>query len=124
MAMIKCSRLIDGVFSLDMLVDRGGVLQLHLCRREERVLISFNSYLSYRKSDEGDVLKTLEEIDSVSKLGGMLYEVENSDYLQWFLDQSYGIRSDAKQYLVLTSNDVVEVICLENPDVEFVMCAR
>lgn len=122
--MIKCSRLIDGVFSLDMLVDRGGVLQLHLCRREERVLISFNSYLSYRKSDEGDVLKTLEEIDSVSKLGGMLYEVENSDYLQWFLDQSYGIRSDAKQYLVLTSNDVVEVICLENPDVEFVMCAR
>ncbi|MBA8737074.1 hypothetical protein [Chromobacterium violaceum] len=119
MAMIKCSRLIDGVFLLDMLIDRGGVLQLHLCRREERVLISFNSYLSYRKSDEGDVLKTLEEIDSVSKLGGMLYEIENSDYLQWFLDQSYGIRSGAKQYLVLTSNDVVEVICLENPDVEF-----
>lgn len=117
--MIKCSRLIDGVFLLDMLIDRGGVLQLHLCRREERVLISFNSYLSYRKSDEGDVLKTLEEIDSVSKLGGMLYEIENSDYLQWFLDQSYGIRSGAKQYLVLTSNDVVEVICLENPDVEF-----
>ena len=117
MGAIKCFPLVEELFSLDMLVEKDGLLQIYLRRDDGKLTISFDSYLSYRKGDEGDLLKVIEEVDASSRLGCTLYEVTSSNYMDWFVDQCYGIRSitKIKEYMILTENDVIEVISIDGP---------
>ena len=52
-----------------------------------KLRISFPYHLSCRWTDEGDLLKTL---DSCPFDGSLMYVVKNSEYRQWFLDESSG----------------------------------
>lgn len=80
--------------------------------------ITFNPPLSYRNTDEGDLLKSINEQD----LGGWsLYVVSSSDYLAWFSDQSCGIHEpdDVVHYAIYTPNDCVDVLSAHSPTVEW-----
>ena len=82
------------------------------------LVIHFDGYLSYRVTDEGNLLKTLNEIENGEDLGkSTLFTVENSLYLQWFHEQSFDIHKDDEtiHYLIATPNDVVEVLYVSSP---------
>ena len=79
------------------------------------LVVNFDGALSYRTTDEGDLLKTLGEVEGYGAWS--LFKVENSKYVEWFHEQSLGIRRDQEivHFVFATANDVVEVLDLEPP---------
>ena len=81
------------LYHFDYLLDDGDYLKIYLHRGGENLIISFNGHLSYRKSDEGDMLRTLEEIEMHDRLGFTLHEATSTNYIDWFIDQCYGSKN-------------------------------
>jgi hypothetical protein len=86
---------------------------------QDKVLrITFDPALSYRNTDEGDLLKTINGQD----FGGWsLYIVSNSGYLKWFSEESHGIHEDEDiiHYAIYTPNDCLDVLSAYPPKVEW-----
>ena len=49
------------------------------------LVVNFDGALSYRNTDEGDLLKTLGEVEGYDKWS--LFKVENSKYVEWFYEK-------------------------------------
>lgn len=86
-----------------------------------RVLrISFDPALSYRNTDEGDLLKSVPQI---SEMQWPLLTVENSSYLEWYHEESLGIQKAKPRkvlhYLIVTPADCVEVLAANPPIVDW-----
>lgn len=82
------------------------------------LIIHFDVYCSYRVTDEGDLLKTLSNIENKDCLGkSTLFTVENSIYLQWFHEQTYNRWKDNQvtHYLIATPDQVIEIIHTHSP---------
>ena len=106
--------------ALEELRDCDGELVIRLSAREGRHFsVKFDDYIAYRKGDEGDMLVPLSQIQDSSRLGGTLYEVTDSDYIAWFMQQSRGTRarSDVRHFTLLSIDDVIDVIALSAPSV-------
>jgi hypothetical protein len=88
-------------------------------RSDRGVNIEFPSYLSYSKSDESFFFMR----DLASKLiasenrGHWLYDVQESPLLRDFMARNPHVNPnwDARHYLVVTDNDVIDVIAWEQP---------
>ena len=83
-------------------------------------IIKFDTFLTYRVTDEGDLLKTLYEIENPDCLGiSFLFTVDNSLYLKWFCEQCYDIhdKNQITHYLIATTADVVDILNLHEPRV-------
>jgi len=79
--------------------------------------IAFDSALSYRNIDEGDLLITMSE-----ELGGWsLYIVTDSGFLQWFNHESQNIHKSDEivHYSIYTPNDCLDVLSIFPPVVEW-----
>lgn len=108
----------DHRFECDRLVDSAGKLRIALSDDAGRkVLVQFDSYLSYRRMDEGDALITVEQLERSSSTAKVFYQVRESDFLAWFHAQSRGIYSDRslQHFAIYTTNDIIDVIALEAP---------
>lgn len=108
------------LFEFDRLLDEYGVLVIHLTGASGCGLaLSFDDYLVYRKLDDGDALAAIDECAGSAELGRSFYRVEGSDFLDWFVAQSHGVRAkDALIHLtVMTTNDIIDVICFAEPKV-------
>ena len=81
--------------------------------------ITFDPALSYRNTDEGDLLKTEEVAEGI--FAWPLYIVENSRFLEWFHKESYEIRKkdNPLHYAIITPNDIIDVISAFLPTVEW-----
>ncbi|MDB5801455.1 MAG: hypothetical protein JWL63_2394 [Rhodocyclales bacterium] len=111
-------------FELESLVDRGGVLSLTLSNvSEQKLAISFDSYMAYRKRDEGDALLTLMDMKRTGDTGKYFYLVEPSDFVEWFLKEIFVVEyhQPLTHYLVATMNDIVDVIALGPPSFSYVI---
>lgn len=66
------------------------------------------------------MLRTLEEIEMYDRLGCTLHEATLTNYIDWFVDQCYRSKnySELKEYIIVTNNDIIEVISLNAPSVE------
>ena len=109
---------LERVFDLVSLCDAGGVLCFEFqCFGGEKLKISFDSYLAYRKMDEGDALLTLDEIASSNCSGRSIYLVRDSDFLRWFCEQAAGSRScdGISHYAIHALNDIVDVLSIDPP---------
>lgn len=78
--------------------------------------------LSYRNTDEGTLIKTLEHLykhDDPDFFGDWtLFQVTDSSYLKWLAEEStniYEMVYNIQHYVFLTSNDVIEVLSTEPP---------
>ena len=110
----------ERLFDLDRLLDESGVLEIALLREDGgRFDLLFPTYLAYRKLDEGNALQALQDAADSTKLGRSFYRVEESDFLDWFVAQGHGIRASDPliHFVVMTMNDVIDVICLNEPEV-------
>lgn len=72
--------------------------------------------LSYRNTDEGTLLRTLEHLhkhDGVDFFGDWtLFQVTDSNYLKWIAEESENMYEkiyDIQHYVFLTSHDVIRV---------------
>ena len=81
--------------------------------------IVFNPALSYRNTDEGDLLKMLPNIEGLGK--STLFTVRNSEYLVWFHGMSVGRHEEENiiHYAIYTPNDCVDALSAYPPIVEW-----
>lgn len=104
------------------LADRGGELVVRIGRDGEKSAnIVFRNSLAYRAGDEGDLMKIVQEISESDGTKSVVYHVEDSEFLRWFTDVSYGVRSSAegspRHYCIATANKIVDVISLTEPTI-------
>lgn len=110
-----------GRFELDQLLDRDGVLMLTLEHEDgRRAFVKFDSYLVYRKRDEGDALRTLDEMRRSTETTKCFYKVEGSDFISWFNAENYADKPlrPMGHYVISTLNDIIDVIALHGPVIE------
>ena len=84
----------------------------------ERAKVFFDWTHSFRVTDEGDLLKMLEEQNGAMTTG--VYSVENSRYLEWFNEQSGNIHDDVSHYMFVTINDVIDVLSSVEPLIKII----
>lgn len=92
------------------------------------VRISYNDYFisEFRSTSETFRLSTISYLDK--KYGGDFYsewsffKIEDSQYLKWLSEQSYGISDDCRltHFCILTDDDFFDFIASKEPKVEFV----
>jgi hypothetical protein len=82
------------------------------------VSINFKDFFSYRCNDEGNLLKTLNEIEGLSE--SPFFVVENSNYLKWFHSESLGVRLDQhlKHYAIVTPHEVIDILSTTAPQIK------
>ena len=81
--------------------------------------ITFESLLAYRNIDEGNRLKTMEQATNFGS--SSLYIVEDSTWIKWFNEESYGIHKSNKiiHYAIYTPNDCIDVLSEYEPKIEW-----
>jgi hypothetical protein len=108
------------IYDLDELSERAGVLEIHLRGEgQRRLTLSFSEHLAFRKADEGDSLATLNAMSSTSQTGRSFYLVEDSEYLRWFVEQSYSVRQaeSLTHIMIATIDDIIDVLTLQLPSI-------
>lgn len=109
---------IEGRFYLKRLEDNTINLTIVLENEvADRILkLTFDSALSYRNIDEGDLLKSSQEGDH-----GGFFIITDSSYLKWFHRESLGIREDENicHYGIYTPNDCIDILALHPPKAEW-----
>ena len=111
----------DSQFDLEQLCGRAGVLALTLIDQTgQRIKLSFDTYMAYRKLDEGDALLTIAHIKKTAGTGKYFYRVEDSDFVTWFSKERCDPHVLQKfiHFSVAAINDIVDVISLNEPVVE------
>jgi hypothetical protein len=81
--------------------------------------IMFDTVRSYRKSDEGDLLRTIASINDPSR--SSLFIVDNSSWVKWFHEETYDIHKDRdiKHFAIYTPDDCIDVLSEFEPKVEW-----
>lgn len=81
--------------------------------------IMFDAVRSYRKSDEGDLLRTIASISDPGR--SSLFTVENSSWVKWFHEETYDIHKDRdiKHFAIYTPDDCVDALSEFEPKVEW-----
>ena len=108
----------DGHWNLEQLLDREGTLSLALQNdRGQRLTLSFDSYMAYRKVDEGDALLMLSQMRKTGGTAKYFYRVEESTFVEWFnLERcAEGSVQDLIHFALAAENDIVDVLALELP---------
>lgn len=82
---------------------------------DTKLKLLFDWVHCFRLTDEGDLLKMLDEQEGKMLTG--IYFVENSSYIKWFNEQGADVHSDENitHYMFVTINDVVDVFSSESP---------
>lgn len=112
------SHVITHILHFTGLVENGEILTVVLETDSGfAIRFKFKSALTYRVSDEGDRLKIIDHTKGFEDWP--LYLVENSEFLQWYNDESYNVRVGQGYFhcLIWTSTVVVDVIALEFPEI-------
>lgn len=116
------------IYSLSSRIDeKGVVLEFEDEARTMKIYISFlQGFLSFRETDEGILMKTFADLTFSYKAGrcagGILYTVENSNYLQWFKEESLGIYDEKKieHYVIISYDGPTEVLATAGPIIKVV----
>lgn len=107
------------IFSLETLqYDQDG-LDLILTSDDltTKLIAHFDEHLCFRVIDEGDFLRTQNQIKTIS--GWTFFKVKQSSFLRWFHEESYNIRKsdDIIHYAFVTPDDIVDILSLAPPKV-------
>ncbi|MGB8467511.1 MAG: hypothetical protein WCE21_00755 [Candidatus Babeliales bacterium] len=115
-------------YDLDLLEDSDKCFRIMLSDEDSksRVLVVFEHWTeAYRNADETYRYKLI--CDLVEKYGEhfhgwTFFEVDNSDYVKWLFEQSYGLAEgrNLKHFSFICSNHVIDVIAFSAPTVELI----
>lgn len=82
--------------------------------------IKFDSYyLGYRNFNESERLKSLPLFPENSR-EWCLFKSTKSKFIEWVVNESQGVQSGEKitHYFIVTSDDIIEILCLKEPVIE------
>jgi hypothetical protein len=83
------------------------------CAEGRAFSVEFDKPLAFRSVNESYRLKLIE---SLTELPWPTFKVENSAWIEWFHDQTYGIYRDwGVEHFVVLGEDVVEVLSALEP---------
>ena len=106
----------DNEFDLDYLLDTVDSLKISISDNLKNVVIlQFTDHFSYRCRDEGDALKTLGQIRITGGLGHTVYEVIDSEFIKWFIEERTYACEGLRHFCILTLNWVIDIISLSPP---------
>lgn len=110
---------LEGVFYLDALVDDFDGLSLYLSGEDHFVTVRFDSYLTYRNSDESERIDLVNEVSDLRLNSKLIVTVNESKFIKWIVEESKNIRKDDLlfHYVVLTPNDIVEIVSHDVPEI-------
>jgi len=100
------------------LTDDRGVLTVRMhTAADVQVGLTFEGYFAYRKRDEGDCLAELHDISAQGVIGRWFYEVEASEFLEWFHAKSFDVRQNQaiRHFLLATQNDFIDILSSSAP---------
>ncbi|MCG3089818.1 hypothetical protein [Sporosarcina cyprini] len=102
----------------------GIILEFSDENNQKKVEFKFeDGVLAYRNIDEGSLLKRLNYLDQHYGVDfyseWTLFKVTNSEFMNWFLDESSGIYEPNQliHYVFFTPNDVIEILTTYTPSV-------
>ncbi len=112
----------DAQYTCEEVLDGQSGFRISLRGRNGRstTLLWRDNVLSYRKTEESDRIKLIDEMQSAGVLGKKLIYIENSDYINWIKEQNYIAdfsKIRLRHFAILTSNDIIEVVDYEEPEV-------
>jgi len=86
------------------------------------IKIRFNSYFSYRNTNESFLLDKWHYYDRNLLSQSCLFVVENSDYISWIKKSALSIHDDLKviHYAIFTDEDCLEILTNEEPSVKVI----
>jgi hypothetical protein len=103
--------------SIDLSCEKGAGLRFTLAEPSaggRSFSVAFDRVLAFRLTNESYRLKMLESIQN--ELPWPTYRVENSEWIEWFHDQTLGIYRDwPVEHFLFIGEDVFEVLCTEIP---------
>jgi len=102
----------------DKLIDCSGVLAVYFAALDGRgIELKFDSYLVYRKMDEGDALLVISEMKSSGGTSKFLYRVDESKFLEWFNAERCGevLGQPLTHYSMASVDDVIDVLTFNPP---------
>jgi hypothetical protein len=108
-------------FELRALLDIDGLLELRLeSEGGGKLRVRFDSYLAYRKLDEGDAMSILRDIQAGGVPGKSFYRVEESEFVAWFMAQCFSSRAHQPltHFCILTVDDVIDILARDPPTTE------
>lgn len=81
--------------------------------------ILFPTTRFYKKSDEGDLLRTIASINDPGR--STLFMVENSSWVKWFHEETFDVfkDKDIKHFAIYTPDDCIDVLSEFEPKVEW-----
>jgi hypothetical protein len=111
---------VHSLYDLVEVSDKNGILEIKLVGPvSEKLSLVFDSFIAYRKVDEGDAQVVLSHISALKLQGLSFYEVEKSSFVEWFVNQTFGVRDQnkIKHIAVHTVDDVIDVLSLSMPEI-------
>lgn len=104
----------------EALLEKDGRIEVTLIKEDgQKLVVIFDDYVAYRKIDEGDAFRILNDISASGCIGHLLYAVEDSEFIEWFKKENYLVRNidEMRHYCLTTSNSVIDVISFELPKI-------
>lgn len=102
----------------------GIILEFSDEKDKKKIVVKFeDGVLSYRNTDEGSLLKKLNYLEQQYGTDfyseWTLFKITNSEYINWFLDESSGIYepNQVEHYVFFTPNDIIEILTTYTPSV-------
>lgn len=112
----------NSLFSTRLYDDHEGFRVLLETESDDKFLkISFDEVLSYRSTDEGNLVRIFQESDGLEKW--CLYIVSDSDFLENFHYNSCGVHKDKEiiHFAIYTLNDCLDVLSTSEPQVTWLV---
>lgn len=89
----------------------------------EKINIIYENWvISYRNTDEGDMLSTISYVrdkygnDFIQKYS--FFKVKNSSYVKWYKSNSCNPWDEVEHHVYITPNDIIEILSTYSPKVE------
>jgi hypothetical protein len=107
------------LYTLWKVVDEKGVLSVYIEGMDNaKFQVKFDTYIAYRKYDEGDGLLTLHFFRQHSALGRSFYRLYNSEFINWLKSESFETWSNERiaHYSIHTVDDIIDIISIDPPN--------
>ncbi|MBO0466622.1 hypothetical protein JZO73_03640 [Enterococcus plantarum] len=96
---------------------------IKLVGKENNIDVIFGFVDSLRITDEGRRIRTYNEVAGIQKyrenfVGNPIYKVEQSKYVEWIEKESGGFCGDVEHYVIITENDLIDIISTFPPAFE------
>lgn len=87
------------------------------------IIVRFCFVDSFRVTDEGRRLETYNSVDIIQEYredfyGNPIFLINNSKYVDWIKKESLGFCAEISHYVIITRDDVIDIISSEQPKIE------